>query len=163
MVKTVTNPAVEAAAVARSATERAIRTKELGEIENAISEWEKVLQVMTNDDSSEDQADILASYANSILSRWELTHKIDDISAVVSNLESALDKLPHSSIKTRYELSTRLAAVHESWYQNFKDNTASLKTAIQYWEDAYGLAVILHRTKEAVCSFVLSYFPYNKN
>jgi hypothetical protein len=163
MVKTETNPAAEAAAAARSATEKANQTKEPGDIENAISEWEKVLQAMTDDDSSDDQADILASYANSILSRWDLTRKIDDIRAVVSNLESALDKLHHSSIKTRYELSTRLAAVHESWYQNFKDSTASLKSAIQYWEDAYGLAVILRRTKEAVWSLVLSCYPCNKN
>jgi hypothetical protein len=150
MVKTATNPAAEAAAAARSATARANQTKELGDIEIAILEWEKVLQVMANDDSSDNQADILASYANSIFLRWNLTHEMDDIKAVISNLEGALDKLPHSSTKTRYELLIRLARTYESWYQHFKGNNELLKNAIRHWEDAYGLAVILRRTKEAV-------------
>jgi hypothetical protein len=163
MVKTATNPAAEAAAAARSAIERANQTKESGDIETAISEWENVLQVMTDDDSSEDQAGILVSYAVSIFLRWNLTHKIEDIRAVVSNLESALDKLPHSSTKTRYEFLTHLATSYESWYLNFKDNIESLKRAIQCWEDAYGLAVILRRTKEAVRSLLSSCYPCNKN
>jgi hypothetical protein len=154
MVKTATNPAVEAAAAARSATERANQTNELGDIENAISEWEKVRQVMSDDNSSEDQADFLASYANSIFSRWKLTHKIADIRTVVSNLESALSQLPLSSIETRYEFLLYFAKTYESWYQNFRDNTESWNKAIQYWEDAYALAVILRRTKEAVSCFV---------
>jgi hypothetical protein len=163
MVKTATNPAAEAAAAARSATERAIQTKESEEIENAISEWEKILQVVTDDDSSEDHAEILVSYANSIFLRWKLTHEMDDIRAVISNLENALDKLPHSSTNARYKLLIRLARTYESWYQSFKDNNELLKNAIRHWEDAYGLAVIQRRTKEAVWSLVSSHYSFNKN
>jgi hypothetical protein len=151
MVKTATNPAVEAVAAARSATERATQTNELRDIDTAISEWEKAVQMMTDSDASEDQVDVLASYTTTTLLKWNLTHQMDDIRSIVSNLESALTRLPHSSTKTRYNLLIRLASAHESWYQNFQDHSGALNNAIQYWEDAYALSVILRRTKEAVC------------
>jgi hypothetical protein len=153
MVKTATNPAAEvavAAAAARSAAERATQTNELCDIENAISEWEKILPTVTDSGSSEDQAVIFASYAGSMIQRWKLTHHLEDIRTIVSYLEKALDRVPHSSAETRYGLLTRLARVHESWYQNFNDNKDSLNSAIQCWEDAYGVSVILRQTKEAV-------------
>jgi hypothetical protein len=155
MVKTTTNPALEAAAKARSATERANQTNELCDIDEAISEWEKVVQVVADSGSSEDQADILASYASSILMRWSRTHQINDLMSIVSNLESALENLPHSATKARYDIMIRLAEIHESWYQNLKNNSEALKTAINYWEDAYGLSAILRRMKEAVRFFAL--------
>jgi hypothetical protein len=150
MVRTAINPAVETAATARSATESAIQTNELQDIENAISEWENIVQILTDGVSSEDQADILASYANTILLRWNLTHQVIDIRTIVSSLESALAKLPHSATNTRYDLLIRLASARENWYQSFKDSPEVLLGAIQYWEDAYGLAVIVRRTREAV-------------
>jgi hypothetical protein len=150
MVRTAINPAVETATAARSATERAIQTNEPQDIEEAVSEWENVVQILADGVSSEDQADILASYSDSIILRWNLTHQINDMRTIVSNLESALVKLPYSATNTRYELLIRLANAHESWYQSFKDSPEVLLKAIQYWEDAYGLAVILRRTKEAV-------------
>jgi hypothetical protein len=153
MVKTATNPGVEAAAVAQSAAERAIQTNDQEDIDKAISEWEMVVQLMGDGAPSEDQAGVLASYASSILLRWNLTHQLNDICAVVSSLESALQKLPHSSTKARYNLLISLAKAHENWYQSFKDNSEALKHAIQYWEDVYGLSVILRRTREAVCTF----------
>jgi hypothetical protein len=152
MVKTATNPIEEAAVAARSATQRANQTNGLIDIESAISEWEKALPTVSDEGSSADQADILTSYSSSVLLRWNLTHQLNDIKTVVLNLEAALGTLPHSLAKTRYDLLIRLAQAHESWYLNFKDNSKALKTAIQYWEDAYGLAVILRHTKEAVCS-----------
>jgi hypothetical protein len=155
MVKTTTNPALEAAAKARSATERASQTNELCDVEESISEWEKVVRVVADSGSSEDHADILASYASSILMRWNRTHQINDVISIVSNLEGALENLPHSATKARYDIMIRLAEIHESWYQNFKDNSKALKTAINYWEDAYGLSAILRRMKEAVRFFAL--------
>ncbi|PVF92599.1 hypothetical protein CPB86DRAFT_877752 [Serendipita vermifera] len=149
MVKTATNPAVESTAAARSATERASQTNHAHDIQDAILEWEKVIQTIVDSGPSQDHADILVSYADSLLLRWNLTHQDDDIRAVVSNLESALEKLPPLSTKARYDLMIRLATVHKSWYQNSKDNPAALNDAIRYWEDAYGLSAILRRMKEA--------------
>jgi hypothetical protein len=150
MVKTATNPAVEASTTARLANERATQTNDLDDIEHAISEWGKAVQLITDGDSSEEQADILASYAHSMLLRWNLVHDRNDIRTIVSNLESALDRLPHSSTKARYGLLIRVAQAYESWYQTFKDNFDALQSAIQFWEDAYALSVIIRRTKEAV-------------
>jgi hypothetical protein len=150
MNKTLNDPIIESTAAARLATEKAIQTNELKDIDIAVSEWEKVVQVLPDDSISEDQADILASYADTITLRWKLTPQISDIGTVVSHLERALNQLPHSSNKARYDLLIRLATVHEIWYLNSKYNSLSLKKSIQYWEDAYGLAVVLRRTKEAV-------------
>jgi hypothetical protein len=156
MVKTVTNPAVEAAAVARSADERANQTNDQQDIEIAISEWEKVVQSTTDGNTSEDQANILASYAYSLLRRWSLTHQSADMRTIVSNLERALDRLPHSSTKIRYDLLNRLAKIHEDWYLSSKDNSETLTNAILYWEDAYGLSAVLRQMKEAVRLSALS-------
>jgi hypothetical protein len=132
------------------ATERANQTNDRDDIENAISEWEEVAQLIPDGEPSEEQADILATYAHSLLLRWNRTHQMSDIRTIVSNLEFALDKPPHSSTKTRYDPLIRVAQAYESWYQTFKDNSEALKSAIQFWEDAYPLSVIIRRTKEAV-------------
>jgi hypothetical protein len=150
MVKTATNPTIEAATAARSATEKANQTNELGDIEDAISEWEKVMPNIINMDSSQEEEDILVSYANVLLLRWNLNHQLDDVRKIVSNLEAALGRLPHPSTKLRYDIMIRLAKIHENWYQTFKDNSEALKSSIQYWEDAYGLSAILRRMKDAV-------------
>jgi hypothetical protein len=131
----------------RSVTERATQTNELGDMNSAISEWEKVVQMTIDGGASEDRAEILASYASSFLMRWDFGHQVDDIRATVSNLEGTLNKLPQSSTKARYDLLIRLASVHEDWYQVFKDTPENLTRAIQYWEDAYGLSVVLRHTK----------------
>jgi hypothetical protein len=151
MVKTATNPASEAVEAARLATDKADRTGQLNDIENAISEWEKVMPLALDDRSPEDQADILVSYADSLLIKWNWIHDSKDMCVMVSTLKSALEVLPHSATALRYDLLIRLASAHESWYQSFKDNSEKLNNAIQYWEDAYALSVILRRTKEAVC------------
>jgi hypothetical protein len=150
MIQITTNPIVEAAEVARSASERAKETYDPSQIDEAICEWEKVIQLISDDDILEDQADILASYANSLFLRWELNLKLDDIRAVVSNLQCAVKKLPMSSTKAHHDLLARLGSVHESWYRNFKDESQALIHAIRYWEEAYGLAVVLHQMKEDV-------------
>jgi hypothetical protein len=156
MVKTATNPASEAVAAARLATDKANQTSQLNDIENAISEWEKVVPLAIDGHSPEDQANILVSYADSLLMKWNLIQDLEDIGIMVSTLKSALEVLPHSATALRYDLLIRLASAHESWYQNFKDNPEKLNSAIQYWEDAYALSVILRRTKEAVGYFVFS-------
>ncbi|PVF92598.1 hypothetical protein CPB86DRAFT_877751 [Serendipita vermifera] len=149
MVKTATNPVVESTAAARSATERAKQTNDTHDIQEAISEWEKVIHMIVDSGPSQDHADLLASYAESLLLRWNLAHQDDDIRAVVSILESALEKLPPLSTKARYDLMIRLATVHESWYRSSKNNPAPLTNAIRYWEDAYGLSAVLRRMNEA--------------
>jgi hypothetical protein len=150
MVKTAINPAVEAATAARSASDRANRTNEIEEIEEAISEWEKVAQMINDGDILDNQAEILTSYADSLFMRWKLNHQLDDVRAIVANLERALEKLPHSAIQARHDLLIRLAAIHRSWYHNFKDEWQALIQAIRYGEQVYGLAVILRQMKEAV-------------
>ncbi|PVF95036.1 hypothetical protein CPB86DRAFT_876015 [Serendipita vermifera] len=105
--------------------------------------------MIADDSPSEDHADILASYADSLLLRWNMAHQSDDIRAVVSNLESALEKLPPSSTKVRYNLLMRLATVYETLHQNYKEDLDALSRAIQYWEDAYGLSAVLRLMKEA--------------
>ncbi|PVF95033.1 hypothetical protein CPB86DRAFT_608448 [Serendipita vermifera] len=148
MVKTATNPVIEAAAAARSATEKATQTNNRQDIDEAITKWEEVVQTLTDDEASEAQADIFASYASLLLLRWNQTYELKDIRATVSNLEKSLEKLPPSPTKTRYELLTRLGNVHQSWYQ--RSNTSSnLLPAIQYLEEAYALSVVLRQIKEA--------------
>ncbi|PVF90995.1 hypothetical protein CPB86DRAFT_878741 [Serendipita vermifera] len=149
MVKTATNPAIESTVTAQSATERANQTNDPHDIDDAISKWEEVVHSMTDGGTSEDQADIFASYANSLLLRWNLTRQLADIQVMVRSLERSLERLPYSSTKTRYKLLIRLGHVHEDWYQNFKDNSEALTRAIQYWEDAYGLSAILRCMKDA--------------
>ncbi|PVF90996.1 hypothetical protein CPB86DRAFT_820866 [Serendipita vermifera] len=151
MVKTATNPSVEATATTRSATERANRTNDRRDIDDAISRWEEMVQTVTDDGISEDQADIFASYADSLLLRWDLTHNLEDIQEVASNRGKALEKLPHSSTKRRYELLIRLGNVHQSWYQSFKDDPKVLLHAIQYWEEAHTLSVVLRQIKAVGC------------
>ncbi|PVF95035.1 hypothetical protein CPB86DRAFT_788522 [Serendipita vermifera] len=151
MVKTVTNLGVGATSTTRLANERANQPNEAHDIDGSIP-----------DGTSEDQSSILASQASLLLLRWNWTHSVDDVRAVVSSLEKALAKLPHSSTKTRYDLLIRLANVHESWYQNSKDNPELLLRAIQAWEEAYSLSVVLHQIKEAanevLPSLAKSYF-----
>jgi hypothetical protein len=131
MVKTAINPAVEVAAAARSASDRAKHTNGPQEIEEAIFEWERAVQMMADSGNSEEQADILASFADSLLMRWNLSHQLDDIRTVVSNLERAIEKLSHSS-KTRRDLLIRLAGIYEDWYHNFKGGSEALNNAIGY-------------------------------
>jgi hypothetical protein len=150
MVKTAINPAAEAATTARLASERASQTKGIREIEEAISEWANVVQMISDGSTSEEEAEVLALYAESLFMRWNANHQLDDIQATVLNLERSLEKLPHLSIKPRHDLLIRLASTHESWYQNFKDEPQTLIQAITYREQAYGLAMILRRMKEAV-------------
>jgi hypothetical protein len=150
VLKTATDPTMEAITAARLASERADQTKNLHEVEDSISKWEIVVQSMADSSTVEDQVDILTSYAEAFFLRWSLNHRLDDMRSILSILENALNKIPHSSTKLRYAQLIRLAKAHESWHQNSKDNLESLHHAIKYWEDAYGLSVTLHWMKEAV-------------
>ncbi|PVF92601.1 hypothetical protein CPB86DRAFT_829874 [Serendipita vermifera] len=149
MDKSATNAVAKASAAARLATGRANLTKGPREINESIAQWETVAQMIDSCNSSEDQADILTSYAGSLLLRWDLSHNTDDIQLIISNLEIALEKLPYASTRARYDLLIRLGKVHESWYHNLKNNPDALSRAIQYWEDAYGLSAILRCMKES--------------
>jgi hypothetical protein len=162
MVKTAIDPAGETAASARLAIEISSQTRGPRDIENEISKGEKVVPMITDDATSQEQAGILASYAESLFLRWNATHQLSDIQAIVTNLVHALEMLPHASMKARYHFMIRLAKAHESWYLSFKDNSYPLITAIRYWEDAYGLSAILRQMKEAVGPFALadSRVPY---
>ncbi|PVF92597.1 hypothetical protein CPB86DRAFT_877750 [Serendipita vermifera] len=150
MVKTTKNAAVESTAAARSATERANQTNAARDIQDAISEWGKVIQTVIDGDPSAEHARSLESYADLFLLIWISVHQIADIRAAVSNLERALEKLLSSSTRACYDLLIRLARVSETLYYKSKEDEDALSHAIRYWEEAYELSSALRFKKKAV-------------
>jgi hypothetical protein len=145
---TVTNSVVEAAAAARLASERAKQTSTLSNINEVLSEWEKAIQLMQDDNSAE------------LSLKTGLAVKLDGLQAIVSTIEGAPEEQPDLSSTNRYDLLICLAGIHETWYQGFKGDSDALIHAIRCWEEAYGLSVTLHRMKEAVRFFTTSHLHF---
>ncbi|PVF92600.1 hypothetical protein CPB86DRAFT_829873 [Serendipita vermifera] len=118
-------------------------------MEAKVSEWEKVAQMAIDGAILEENTASLASYTGSIIEIRGVSRETDAILTISSSLESALEEISQSPSQERYDLLIRLAKVYESQYQGSKNSPDMLLRGIQYWEDAYGLSVILRLTKEA--------------
>jgi hypothetical protein len=149
MVKTNTNPTLEVATAAQLATDRANRTNDLDDVDKAVFEWERVMEMMPDSGTSKPQAIILAAYASTLYLRWSVSHHVDDLSKIVFILNRALEKSPQAS-KTRYDLLTDSANAYASLYQESPENPQFILNAINRFEEAYGMSVTLHCMKEAV-------------
>ncbi|PVF92605.1 hypothetical protein CPB86DRAFT_790981 [Serendipita vermifera] len=147
------NPTEEIVTAAVQASQIADNTNAPRDIDDAITKWDQVVQMGMNYSDREYQAGFLVSYATALRKRWLLSHDPEDMKKEIMSLEDALGKVPQGADHRRYDVSIRLANAYQMWYQSSK-TPQSLSLAIEKWEEAYGLSIILRCMKDAARDFL---------
>ncbi|PVF99436.1 kinase-like protein [Serendipita vermifera] len=118
------------------------------DIDWVISQWESLAHFLPV--AHPDYEPVLASYAVTLLLRWESNHQMEDIQKVIASLERTLNILPRSPSKRRYQNLVNLGAAYLGRYEVFGTNISDITQAIGCWEQAYNLTASLSCSCESV-------------
>ncbi|PVF92607.1 hypothetical protein CPB86DRAFT_829878 [Serendipita vermifera] len=115
-------------------------------VEKPLSEWKSTVDESAFRQIKPDsQSESHISYAYSLLKRWSLYHYRKDLDRAIVYLEKALYRLPYTPSQARYGVVTSLAEAHYARFNKFNAYDEDMVQAIRYWEDAYGLSIVLRR------------------
>jgi hypothetical protein len=150
MVKSTVDPALEHTVTAREATIRAQESNTDADIDNAISEWKVIVEHANFDQiKPEIQAENLNLYIPLLVMRWSPSKWGNEFDQAITALENALSKLGYKPSQPRHDTAVSLGEAYHQRYNVMKVDE-DIVQAIRFWEDAHGLSIALHRSKQAV-------------
>jgi tetratricopeptide (TPR) repeat protein len=151
MGKSTTDQELESSTAIVEAPSKTEESDRSAEIERAPSERKSsVDETASRKTKSENQSDSHTSYAQSLLKRWEQYHQRKDLDRAIAYFERDLSKLPYTPSQARYSVVTSLAEALYARFNKYNAYDEDIVQAIRYWEDAYGLLIVLRRKPKSV-------------